>query len=506
MSDPISRKILFVDDEQKILDGIKRQFHGQFELDTALGGQKGLELITLAGPYAVVISDLRMNGMDGHEFLRHVGTCSPDTVCVMLTGFGDMDVAIKAVNEGRIFRFLSKPCEKEVLTETLTESLEQYKHLTTTSSMNLTEYRKIEEQVESFAKYPAEDPNPVLRVGPSGKVLYANKTAKALLRLWNIKIGDAAPALITKKVAEITETGTHKIIEIECGEDIYSITLVSTEDADYVNLYATDITAIKKVERELILTNQTLKEHDKMKNQFITTVSHELRTPLCIFKNIISNAMAGALGKVGKKLYQSLKMADDSIDRLARIINDFLDISKIEAGVLKLDPTDFSLNQLVKDIVTPMTTLADAKGIELKITKCKKDLTINADRDRIAQVLTNLVGNAIKFVLINGHINVTITGEDDSVKVSIDDDGPGLSKDEIEKVFDRFVQVNKPRETQEHGTGLGLAISKELIEMHAGKLWVDSVPGEGCCFNFVLPKIVSEITPAKDKELVVASS
>lgn len=215
--------------------------------------------------------------------------------------------------------------------------------------------------------------------------------------------------------------------------------------------------------------------------------------------------MAGTHGKINKKLYQSLKMADDSIDRLARIINDFLDISKIQAGALRLDPTEFSINKLAKEIVNPMTTLADAKGIELKIKTCKKDLIINCDRDRIAQVFTNLVGNAIKFVLINGHINVSITDDNEMVKVSVSDDGPGLSKDEIEKVFDRFVQVNKPRETQEHGTGLGLAITKELIEMHNGKLWVDSLPGEGCCFNFLLPKVTPE-TKQLEKELALASS
>jgi signal transduction histidine kinase/CheY-like chemotaxis protein len=492
----ISRKILFVDDEQAILDGIRRQLHGQFEIDTALNGLDGLEIIGLSGPYAVVVSDLSMPEMDGVEFLRQVGAISPETVCVMLTGYGDMDVSIRAVNEGRIFRFLSKPCEKTLLVETLTESLQRYSQLTSALT-NMSEYRKIEEQVHSLAKFPAENPNPVLRVSSEGQVQYANKPAKQLLRQWEIKVGDIVPEAICEKVDDIKETGTHETMEIECGKKIYSLTLASSEDADYVNLYASDITKIKNVEKELIATNQTLQEHDRMKNEFVTTVSHELRTPLCIFKNIVSNAMAGALGKVSKKLYQSLKMADDSIDRLARIINDFLDISKIEAGALKLDPTEFSLNKLVKDIVTPMVALADAKGIELKIKTCKKDLLVFADSDRIAQAITNLVGNAIKFVLVNGHIEVSITNEGDDVKVSVDDDGPGLSKDEIEKVFDRFVQVNKPRETQEHGTGLGLAITRELIEMHEGSLWVDSLPGEGCCFNFTLPKAKQKSKPEK---------
>lgn len=731
MSKDTSRKILFVDDEQAMLDSIKRQLHKQFEIDTALTGRDGLELIASSGPYAVVVSDLRMEDTDGLDFLRQVVTINPDTVCVMLTGYGDMDTTIQAVNEGGIFRFLSKPCEKKVLIETLNECLEQYRRLTSITSytysadivdgkivwkhrshgcmtvtgynhediiaddnlwmsivvdehkskaktaidriiageesgpielkirkrdgsvcwihdtiiprynaegkvtgfeglvediterkeveealriseskyhkmvsnvpglvfqllmhddgsvdfsfvsesslelfniqpaalcndasmlfdlmnesdrlafhkrladsarqrtpwewrgtvevngeerhfqgvgrpeklensdvlfdallMDMTEYRKIEEQVRSLAKFPAEDPNPVLRLGSKGVILYANKPAKQLLRQWNISVGDTAPVEIISKVAEIHQTGAHENIDLTCGKKIYSITLASSEDEDYVNLYALDITAIKNAEKELIITNQTLQEHDRIKNQFVTTVSHELRTPLCIFKNIVSNAMAGALGKVSKKLYDSLKMADDSIDRLARIINDFLDISKIEAGAMKLDPSEFSLNELVTEIVTPMADLADSKGVSLKITPSGGDTNVNADRDRIAQVITNLVGNAIKFVLVNGHIDVTVTDETDQVKLSVDDDGPGLSKDEIEKVFDRFVQVNKPRETQEHGTGLGLAITKELVEMHDGNLWVDSKPGEGCCFSFVLPKVTAKKSkPKKD--------
>ena len=115
MSDEISRKILFIDDETNVVSGIKRQFHKQFEIETALGGKEGLELIKSSGPFAVVVSDLRMDGMDGVTFLRHVYELTPDTVCVVLTGYADIDVAIEAVNDGRIFRFLTKPCPHDIL-------------------------------------------------------------------------------------------------------------------------------------------------------------------------------------------------------------------------------------------------------------------------------------------------------------------------------------------------------------------------------------------------------
>jgi PAS domain S-box-containing protein len=503
MSDKISKRILLVDDEQGILDGIKRQLRGLFEIDTALGGCDGLEQIALSGPYAVVISDLRMAGMNGHEFIEQVGTVSPDTVCVMLTGYGDMNVAVRAVNEGRIFKFLSKPCDKETITQTITEALEQYRHLATTKT-----YTYSAEIVDSQVTWKHLSQGCMSVTGYSNEEIVTDNT------LWMSMVIPEHRSIAMTAVKRVIAGDENGPVEFQIKKRDGTIrwvrdTIIPQQSIDpqiiKIEGLVEDITEIKDIEKQLILSNQTLQEHDKMKNQFVTTVSHELRTPLCIFKNIISNAMAGALGKINKKLYESLKMADDSIDRLARIINDFLDISKIEAGALKLDPTEFSLNKLIDEIVRPMTTLADAKCIELKIKKCKKIMMVNADRDRIAQVLTNLVGNAIKFVLINGSIEVKITDDGDNVKVSIDDNGPGLSKDEIEKVFDRFVQVNKPRETQEHGTGLGLAITKELIEMHDGKLWVDSVPGEGCCFNFVLPKLTGETKQTK-KELAAANS
>lgn len=737
MSHETTRKILFVDDEQPILDGIRRQLHKQFEVETALGGQAGLDAIALSGPFAVVVSDLRMDDIDGLTFLRKVHQVSPDSVCIMLTGYADLDVAVSAVNEGRIFRFLSKPCESELLIETITESLEHYRRLSSIASytysadvvegqivwkersqgcvavtgytheeilsnhllwlsmvepehrsisksvmdriisgeetgpvefkikksdgtvrwvrdttiprrdmeekvigleglvediterkeieeelkrsesryqrmvanvpglvyqlvlrsdgtiefpfvsdscaelfniapgglisdaslllnniknsdrcqlyralaasaekmkplewwgsvtvgsqqkliqavasperldssdvlwdgllMDMTEYRQIEDQARSLAKFPSENPNPVMRLNPEGTILYANKASRPLQQLWGTKMGDEAPAEIREKAGELQRTGDHDMIEIECKDQIWSIVFASTEDADYVNLYARDVTAIKKAESELIRTNTILREHDRMKSEFVTTVSHELRTPLCIFKNIVSNAMAGALGKVSKKLYQSLKMADESIDRLARIINAFLDISKIESGSLKLDNEVFAVKALVGEIVVPMEALADEKGIDLKITSCREELFVKADRDRIAQVITNLVGNAIKFVPVNGHINVIVTDEGEKIQVSVDDDGPGLSKEEMSKVFNRFVQVNKHKGEGEHGTGLGLAIAKELIDMHDGNLWLDSVLGRGCCFSFDLPKVNGDNTEAKqNKELVGA--
>jgi DNA-binding NtrC family response regulator len=126
----MTENILFVDDEPAVLESYKRMLHREFRVDIATGGEKGLEAIQTAGPYAVVVSDMRMPGMNGAQFLAHVRSSAPDTVRMLLTGYTDLDAAIQAVNEGNIFRFLTKPCEKTILAKSLTSGLVQYRLIT----------------------------------------------------------------------------------------------------------------------------------------------------------------------------------------------------------------------------------------------------------------------------------------------------------------------------------------------------------------------------------------
>jgi len=161
---------------------------------------------------------------------------------------------------------------------------------------------------------------------------------------------------------------------------------------------------------KLITANQVLTEHDRLKSEFVSTVSHELRTPLFIFKNIISNAMAGVMGKISPKLYENLQVADMSVERLTRIISDFLDISKIESGAMDLNVSKFSISSFIEEIATSLLPLAEAKEITVETHIADDQLFVNADRDKIAQVLTNLIGNAIKFIPVGGNIDIKATG------------------------------------------------------------------------------------------------
>jgi signal transduction histidine kinase len=244
----------------------------------------------------------------------------------------------------------------------------------------------------------------------------------------------------------------------------------------------------KEVEEKLRKANEKLKEEDELKNEFISMVSHELRTPLSIFKNVISNALAGVFGQMSPKLKDNLKMMDESIDRLGRIIDNFLDISIIEAGRMEINRRDLNLVALVREVVDSFHRLAEDKDVELQGIIPEVELIVNADRDKIIQVLTNLIGNAMKFVPARkARINVYVKDLGNEVEVDVEDNGVGIDKDDIGKIFQRFTRIEKTA-AETHGTGLGLSISKQLIEMQDGRIWVESTPGKGSIFCFALPK------------------
>lgn len=263
----------------------------------------------------------------------------------------------------------------------------------------------------------------------------------------------------------------------------------------------------KATEEKLIEVNEKLKEHDRMKSEFVMTVSHELRTPLTIFKNIISNALAGVTGKIPAKLRRNLEIADGTVGRLASIISDFLDISKLEVGKMKLLCRPLTVQTIVGDVIDTLRFMTESRDISLKVQMPDERIVVNVDYEKMAQVLTNLIDNAVKYVPEeNGEITVTVKNLDKEVSIDVRDNGVGIEGDDINRVFNRFVQVEKHIGPGKHGTGLGLAICKELVELHQGRIWVENLPDGGADFYFVLPKYEGEV-PAnlEDGEEIIDS-
>ncbi len=267
--------------------------------------------------------------------------------------------------------------------------------------------------------------------------------------------------------------------------------------------------------QEIMETNVKLERLEKIKSDFISIVSHELRTPLTSIKNSVDIVLSGRAGELPSGVNNFLSMAKRNIVRLAEIINDLLDISKIEAGKMDFNFTQLDVNLVLDVVHNSLSGLAKEKDLEL-LSYCQENLPlVSADAKRLEQVLTNLVSNAIKFtengkkIILKSSLvaaqNIDkenpfgcelekLSGE--YVLISVKDEGIGIAQEDIVRAFDKFAQIENSLSRKVGGTGLGLPIAKQLLEKHNGMIWCESELGKGSEFKFVLP-VVREVACIK---------
>lgn len=245
--------------------------------------------------------------------------------------------------------------------------------------------------------------------------------------------------------------------------------------------------AIRLLYKELEIKNAELKKLDQLKSDFVSIVSHELRTPLSIIKEGINLVLDEITGKINEKQHKYLSIASQNVDRLGRIINDLLNISKIESGKMELKKQAVLINELIMGVTDSFKTKLEESGIKFKLGFPEKNIEIYADPDRIAQVFVNLIGNALKFTK-KGHIAISVEDKGREIECAVSDTGIGIAKDDLPKVFSKFRQFGRQDGPGNRGTGLGLVISKGIIEMHKGNIWLDSTLGKGASFIFTIPK------------------
>lgn len=236
------------------------------------------------------------------------------------------------------------------------------------------------------------------------------------------------------------------------------------------------------IERKL----EVLEELGKLKSEFISAISHELRTPLAIVKQLVMLVFEETAGPLNDKQRETLKRARDNIERLKNLIDELLDISRIERDKLKLHYSLVNINALIKDSSDFFKKLAEEKDISLKYYLPKEEINLFIDADRINQVLSNLINNAIKFTEEGGKIKVELVLLETKVRIGVIDTGIGIAKSDLPLVFNKFVQVSKIASAEKKGVGLGLSIAKELVERHGGEIWVESKLGVGSKFYFTL--------------------
>lgn len=281
--------------------------------------------------------------------------------------------------------------------------------------------------------------------------------------------------------------------DADIAEKFCAVVSYAIKDSELSNVFKLQLKALQESILEKSRAYATIKkqnekilEADKIKNDFLANISHELRTPL--------NAIIGFSEALAKKFFGDLneKQAEYVNDihvsgiHLLGMINEILEISKIESKAIKLALSTFSLTMSMTEVVNIVTPLANKKHIELKVD-IPEDVEIKADYQKIQQILYNLLSNAIKFTKENGKIETGYTKKDDSVEIYVKDNGIGIDKKYHGKIFAKFVQLNNIYSKKESSTGLGLTITKELVELHGGKITFESKVDVGSTFYVTLP-------------------
>ncbi len=231
---------------------------------------------------------------------------------------------------------------------------------------------------------------------------------------------------------------------------------------------------------------------DRLKDEFVSTVSHELRTPLTSIRGALGLLSAGVMGTVDAKAQNLLRIALTNTDRLIRLINDILDLERMESGRAPLQVKRCSLADLIQHSLDTMGAMADAANVRLTVEPEPETgdsgIYFDADADRILQVLTNLLSNAIKFSPPGGRVGIEIEAPQDGLVVRVRDEGRGIPADQLETIFERFKQIEEADARQRGGTGLGLAICRTIVQQHGGRIWAERNEGRGSSLLMHLPR------------------
>ncbi|MFH1776799.1 MAG: PAS domain-containing sensor histidine kinase [Candidatus Omnitrophota bacterium] len=361
--------------------------------------------------------------------------------------------------------------------------------------------KKNKERIETVIRSIAEG---LVVVDSDGKVLMLNPAAEKILG-----------ATREKKIGRflMEELKEEHLVSFSKGKEALEqeIELRSKSDATKKTIKASS--AIIENERGQtvgmvsVLSDITKqKELEQLKSNFVASVSHELRAPLIAIQKSISLMIEDEeLSVLSPPQKRFLEIAQNNSRRLYDLINDLLDIAKLESGRVTLEYAPVDAGKLLQDVTTTLTPWADSKSIAIKVDY--PEITFDGDYKYLSQTLTNLLGNAIKFTEVEGEIfikaelvsNISDLPEGNYVKMSVKDTGIGIPQEAVKKIFDKFVQLKPQIEPSVRGTGLGLSIVRHVIDLHKGKIWIESEVGRGTEFSFVIPQIVKTTTDNKEE-------
>jgi len=487
-------RILLVDDESQFRDTTRRLLTRKgYHVVTAENGQSALHVLTEV-EVDVILLDLKMPVLGGEAVLEIIRNRYPEVPVIIITGHGSMDIAVACMKKGAS-DFIVKPFEMDQLLiavertgekKKLEEKAKQTQNelIRTLFDFN-TEKKRLRTIINCLA-------NGVMVTNRNLEVVLHNP---ALMRLLGILERMENPFPVTKIITDDSLIETLKKMQ---GAGFPENEMISQEiNAGKTVLRAISAPALGPSKNVFwtVVGNVTVfeditafKRLDQMKSDFVNMVAHELRSPLVSVRQLNSVLLEGLAGPLGEKQEEFVSRGTRKIDALLELINDLLDVARIEAGkhVQHQVPTD--VGRILKETVALMAPRAKARGIVLACS-CRDLKPVQADPKNIEEVFNNLITNAINYSPEGGRVTVTAEVLGEHMQIKVEDTGVGIPAEELPKIFDKFYRVKHPKTRQVTGTGLGLSIVKGVVEAHHGTITVESVPDKGTVFRVLLPLI-----------------
>jgi signal transduction histidine kinase len=481
-------KVIVVDDEKVVRDGCQRVLSARgYEVITAEGGETALSIIKRSIP-DVILLDLKMPGMSGEEVLVRLQEDHPEIPVIIITGHGTIDTAVECMKKGA-YDFITKPFQMDEFLLTVKRAAEK-------RSLELKARLFEEENIRNLYDLSLEKSRlkTIINCMANG-VMVTNRNLElvlhnpALFRIMNITRELHAPIPVAEIICNdsimkalreilggsIPPQGTIAQ-EISCGG-----TTARAMSAPVLGP-AGDVMGTVTVLEDITV----FKELDRMKSDFINMVAHELRSPVVSIRQLNSVMLEGLAGDLNERQKDFIKRSIAKADSLLELINDLLNVARLEAGTLarKRVPTD--VQPIVEEVLQLIEPRARETGIRLS-SQFHNPCLISADPAQIDQVLTNLVTNAVNYSPDGGEVKVIAGKKGEHLEIQVMDQGVGISKDDLSRIFEKFYRVKNPKTRKVTGTGLGLSIVKGIVEDLNGTIKVESEPERGTTFTLLIP-------------------
>ncbi|MDX1523162.1 MAG: response regulator [Anaerolineae bacterium] len=516
-------KVLIVDDEIDVLELCARILRSKgYDVQTAQDGREAIDLAN-GQHFDLLLTDIKMPGMSGLDIARALRKSDPGVICIAMTGFGTIDMVLDALKLG-IDEFILKPFTPQELKTTLLKATEKerlrkenfrLRSLIPLFELNetLLGTREVEKVFNRLLEISTEETkasaagifiieneqvrshpgnngvfNPTLQKHLFGVAQRIFKNPEQLHLSLNSATGEdqkilkklSAQALIATPIKSKEAAVIGTLILIKKGNNF------APSDEEFLAVLSSQAGIALENARlftEIEAAYKELKQLDHMKREFINIAAHELRTPLAIlmgYASVLEEETTDQNQEFAGRIIRNAM-------RLRALIEDMLNLNYLESGIAKLANDPLVLEDVVKDIMKDMSLLAEQKVLSVSIDIPAKFPVIISDRQKFDLIAMNLVHNAIKFTPKGGRVGIKARVNGDYVLVSVSDSGIGIPGDQLDRIFDRFYQIESSLTREYGGIGLGLAIVRAMVEVCGGEIFVESTEGKGTTFTFTLP-------------------